>query len=209
MSNSIPQAMSETQLGTEPRLAKSQGYMHPSSRVTGDKSILNFSVHAHSQDFHFPPPLWQRYHQPHLPGVQKPAPKSCHLRKGSKLADVHVQKAVCFHKPMRFWAQMAACTKMTGSWSKAILEDVSLSAMISGSKGLESTHLWPQMETRSSADKHSTKRHLRTGAVLMTSFSFMCYFVIWKDWKQGQTENDLLQKSCLITCTDSWREKQQ
>lgn len=87
---------------------------------------------------------------------------------------------------MRFWAQMAACTKMTGSWSKAIFEDVGLSAMTSGSKGLESTHLWPQMETRSSADKYSTKKAIRTGAVLMTSFSFKCYCVIWKDWKRGQ-----------------------
>lgn len=115
VSDSVPWAMSEAQPGTEPGLAKSQCYIHPSSRVTGDKSTLNFSVHAHAQDFHFPPPLVSVTIS-HISQVsKKPAHKSRCLRKGNKLSDVQVQKAVCFHKPMRFWAQMAACIKMTGS----------------------------------------------------------------------------------------------
>lgn len=76
-------------------------------------------------------------------------------------------------------------------------------------KKLESTCLRPQMETRSLADKHFTKRPLSTRAVLMTIFSFKCYSGMWKDWTQGQRENDLIHNSSLVTCTNSWREKQQ
>lgn len=67
VSDSVPWAMSEAQPGTKPGLPKSQCYVHLSSRVTGDKSTLNFSVLTHAQDFHFPPHLL-----PVLPSVTSP-----------------------------------------------------------------------------------------------------------------------------------------